>query len=131
MNTTSELQAASQSTATQFQQEALRIRPAVDLVENDQSFVMHVEMPGVDQEHANVVIERNVITVQGTTSFSTAEGFAAVAGEVGPRVYERSFQLSDDIDRANIDAQVKHGVLTLTFPKVQRAQKATIPVKGE
>jgi HSP20 family molecular chaperone IbpA len=109
---------------------AWRIRPRVDLLEKESGFVMSVEMPGVDHENVDVSLERNVLTVTGKTSFEVPPGYQPVAGEAGSRIYERSFQLSDDIDRDSIDAEVKNGVLTLTFSKAQRARKTSVAVKG-
>jgi HSP20 family molecular chaperone IbpA len=129
MNTTQELQ-HSQPQTDAAPMAAWRIRPRVDLVESESGFVMTVEMPGVDHEHVDVSLERNVLSISGQAVFAVPDGYQPVAGEAGSRIYERSFQLSDDIDRDNIDAEVKNGVLTLKFSKAQRARKTSVAVKG-
>ena len=111
-------------------EETRRLRPSVDLIESEGEFVMHIEMPGVSPDHVEVSIERNVLTVKGVADYHVPEGAHLLAGDAGRRSYERSFQLSDDIDRETIDAEIKHGVLTLKFSKADKARKATIPVKS-
>ena len=118
-------------TRNQNQVSPLQIRPAVDLVETADGFVMSVEMPGVDSSGVEVSIEQNVLTVEGRTEFAVPENARRITGDVGPRVYRRQFQLTDDIDRDGIDAEVRHGVLTLKFNKSNRARRAVVPVRGE
>jgi HSP20 family molecular chaperone IbpA len=43
--------------------------------------------------------------------------------------YSRSFSLSGRIDQNKIGAELKHGVLSVTLPKVQEAKPRTIQVK--
>jgi len=45
--------------------------------------------------------------------------------------YERSFTLSDEIDRDAIQASVKNGVLKLVLPKVAAAKSRKIAVTAE
>ncbi|SFJ37188.1 Hsp20/alpha crystallin family protein [Planctomicrobium piriforme] len=135
MNTT-----ATQTTenAPQTQQEPanrqrpapVQIRPAVDLIEYEHHFLLQVEMPGVDQSGVEVSLERNVLSVTGNAVLPQPAGSRLVSGDARPRVYERAFELSDDIDRDQIDAQVRNGLLTLTLPKSNRARKTTLTVKA-
>ncbi|WP_437224482.1 Hsp20/alpha crystallin family protein [Planctomicrobium sp. SH661] len=109
---------------------AIRLQPAVDLFEHEGGFVMSVEMPGVDHSTVTVSLERNELKITGTADFSGPDSARCLAGLAGPRIYEREFRLSEDIDRDRIEAEVKQGVLTLQLPKSNRAQKVSLPVKG-
>jgi HSP20 family molecular chaperone IbpA len=44
--------------------------------------------------------------------------------------YQRSFTLSDQIDREGIEASVKDGVLRLHLPKITEARKRKIEIKA-
>ncbi|MEQ8213978.1 MAG: Hsp20/alpha crystallin family protein, partial [Smithellaceae bacterium] len=44
--------------------------------------------------------------------------------------YERSFTLSDEIDRDKICATVKDGVLRLELPKAEKAKPKKITIKA-
>src|SRR5690606_22688669 len=99
MSTAQELQ--NRETASQTQSEpTYRVRPAVDVIEREDRFLMFVEMPGVDHSQVDVTVEKNTLQVRGTAQFPSPEGSRRVSGEPGRRVYQRAFQLSDDIDRA-------------------------------
>ena len=43
--------------------------------------------------------------------------------------YQRSFRLSDEIDRDKIEALVSEGVLCMQLPKIQEARTKKIAVK--
>lgn len=110
---------------------SVRLRPAVDLMETDAEWVLHVEMPGVTHSSVNVSLEKSELKVSGTADFGGPENARCIVGLSGPRVYERTFRLSDDISREKIDAEVRQGILTLRLPKSQEAQKIALPVRGE
>lgn len=131
MSTTQELKNFDQNvTTSQADPQPLRVRPAVDLVENEGGYLMYVEMPGVDHSTVDVSIERNVISIRGQADFAGPAEYRSITGDAGPRLYERSFQLSDEIDRDSIDAEVRNGVLALKFAKAQHARRTSITVKG-
>lgn len=109
---------------------ALRFRPAVDLLEDTGEFIMKVDMPGVDHSTVQVTLERNELKIVGTTCFDGPQDAQTVVGAVGPRVYERVFQLADDLDRDHVVAEVKQGVLTLRLPKSAKAQKVQLQIKS-
>ena len=45
--------------------------------------------------------------------------------------YQRSFILSDEVDREGISAELKNGVLRLTLPKAERARTRRIEIKSQ
>lgn len=135
MSTSQELNCCENPTAAAESQcatpkHSVRIRPAIDVLEQEHGFVMHVEMPGVEAGAVDVLVERNVLTIRGTAERSIPEGYQPVAGEFRSRVYERSFQLSDDIDRDTLDAEMKNGILTLKLGKSRKALRTSVPVKS-
>lgn len=115
--------------ATTIAKNVLRVRPVIDLIEQNDGYLMLVEMPGVDAEHVEVSVEQNVLSIKGTAELTVPEGYVPVAGEVRTRVYERSFQFSNEIDRDGIDAEMKNGILRLQLPKSKRARRTNISVR--
>jgi HSP20 family molecular chaperone IbpA len=45
--------------------------------------------------------------------------------------FDRSFILSDDIDRSLVSAELKHGVLRVWLPRAERSVTRRIDVRGE
>ncbi|MBQ6472248.1 MAG: Hsp20/alpha crystallin family protein [Victivallales bacterium] len=108
------------------------ISPRVDITENEKEVLLVADMPGVGQNGVDVDLERNVQTIKGTRTAEVMEGFELTNAEFQPVYsYERQFTLGDTIDRENISASMKDGVLRLVLPKVAEAAPRRIVVKSE
>ncbi|MDB5392476.1 MAG: small heat shock protein [Planctomycetaceae bacterium] len=103
--------------------------PQVDIVESDDRITLVADLPGVDQETLDISVEKNVLSLRGTVKPNIPEGYQLAYSEFEVGNFERSFTISNDIDRAGIEAVMKDGVLRLTLPKAQHAMLQKIPVK--
>lgn len=121
---------ASRQEQTASSQSYAMLRPRVDLLESEESWLLRAEMPGVDEAHAEVTLERQVLTISGVAELQEPEGFDRHYGEFRPRRYERSFRLPQEIERGGIEAHVEHGVLSIRIPKGKEAQPQRIAVKA-
>lgn len=106
------------------------VRPRVNIYENDTAFLVDVEMPGVDEASAEIVLEKNLLTIKGTTQPTSREGYQKVYGFAGQYAYERSFQVPDSIDRDGLTASMKNGVLSVTLPKSAQLQPKKVAIKA-
>ncbi len=96
------------------------VPPVVDIYETPDSLVLLADMPGVSKEDLDVRIDNNVLTLRGKARHIAP----------GEAVY-REFELSEEVDQEKITAQLKHGVLTLRLPKVERAKPRQVEVQVE
>lgn len=103
--------------------------PHVDIVESDSQITLVADLPGVDQSTLDVSVEKNVLTLRGQVQSTLPEGYQLAYSEYEVGNFERSFTISNDIDRAGIEAVVKDGVLRLTLPKAHHAMVQKIAVK--
>jgi HSP20 family protein len=103
--------------------------PHVDIVESDSQITLVADLPGVDESTLDVTVEKNVLSLRGRVQPTLPEGFQLAYSEYEVGNFERSFTISNDIDRAGIEAVVKDGVLRLTLPKAHHAMVQKIPVK--
>ncbi len=91
----------------------------VDVKENDKTFTVQAEVPGVSKEDIHVSIDGNVVTLRAEVkqqdTQTTDEKVLRTERYYGS--VARSFQLPQDIDQANAKAKYDNGVLTLTLPK--------------
>jgi HSP20 family molecular chaperone IbpA len=97
--------------------------PPTDIRETNESIVLTADMPGVKVDDVNVTLENDVLTVRGTVAEEHRSDSGAAYAEYEVGNYQRSFALSDEIDRDKIDARMNNGVLTLTLPKTRPSQK--------
>ena len=109
--------------------------PAIDVVEQKEAFVMYAELPGVDASQIEISFEQNVLTVRGskpsaveTTDNGDLRVFAAERVTGG---FERSIRLPEFVDGERIGASFTNGLLVITVPKAQAAQKRRIEIKAD
>jgi len=94
--------------------------PKVDIFDDGNNFVLSAELPGVSRENLDIDVRDNRLTIKGERKLENKtekEGYLRVERSYG--VFERSFFLDDNIDRENIKAEYKDGVLHLTLPRKQ------------
>jgi HSP20 family molecular chaperone IbpA len=137
MMTTKELQtmeAEKQEVETVDGAERTRARrayvPRVDIYETEDAIVLLTDMPGVEESSIDITLEKNVLTINGYVEVDTPDNYSLAYAEYESGDYERSFNLSDEIDREKIEATVKNGVLRLHLPKAGPAKTRKITVKG-
>ncbi len=107
------------------------LSPRVDITETDKDVILVADMPGVNEKGVDVDLERNCLTIKGNREADPMEGFKLTNGEYQPAyTYERQFTIGETIDRDNISASMKDGVLRLVLPKVPEAAPKRIQVKG-
>jgi HSP20 family molecular chaperone IbpA len=103
------------------------IAPPVDIYEAEEGLMVLADLPGVSKDDLDVRVDNDILTIQGLSTH-------AASGEPVYREYElvkffRQFELSDKVDQAKISAELKHGVLTLLLPKVEKPEPKRIEVK--
>ncbi|NNF97921.1 MAG: Hsp20/alpha crystallin family protein [Desulfobacteraceae bacterium] len=104
--------------------------PSVDIFENEKELVLMADMPGVQAKGLNIDLRDDTLTISGDVEplFSDKEEEILIEYEMGK--YYRQFSLSEVIDQERIDAQLNHGVLRLTLPKVEKASPRKIVVQA-
>lgn len=103
--------------------------PDVDIYEKADAFVLLADMPGTDEKTININLESNLLTISGRMETVRPQGYDLSYCEFGTGDYERSFTVSEAIDRDKIGASVKDGVLRLTLPKGEALKARKIEVK--
>lgn len=104
------------------------VTPRADAWEADDAFYLVVEMPGVDESHVDLVLEKNILTITGDASASQFEGLRPLS-DSRPRQFRRAFRLPESIDGQQLDATVRNGELMLKMPKSQQSLRRKINVR--
>lgn len=103
---------------------ASRWAPSVDVVEEKDSYVLKADLPGVDRKDIDIVFEDGALTVQGERKENVEnehDGYQRIERSYGS--FKRTFRMPDNIDADAISAKNKNGVLEVTIPKQEKAQK--------
>ena len=103
--------------------------PLVDIREDDQSFVLEVEVPAVASEDLSVSMTEGLLTVSGSSQASEdLEERSLRRSERRRGAFSRTFKLPEGVETDAISAEMKEGVLYLSVPKKQ-AIKQEIEIK--
>lgn len=105
--------------------------PRADIYESGDSIFVLADMPGVDENHLEIMLEKNILTITGFVEPAIPGGYTLAYAEYAVGDYKRVFTLSNEIDRDRIEATVKNGVLKLQLPKSKAVQARKISVRAE
>jgi HSP20 family protein len=106
---------------------AVTVRPAVDIVETADQYTIVADLPGVTPEQLTLETEQNKLTLRAAGQLpQSVRGQRPGRREVN---FVHSFSLGAQVDREKIHAALKHGVLQITLPKLQKAQPVSVPVQ--
>lgn len=105
-------------------------RPRVDILETESAYLLQVDMPGVDETTSEVLVEKDLLSIKGTTATFEPAGFEPVYRESGQRYYERLIRLPEEVEATKMEATVKNGVLKIRLPKSEKAQTIRVQVNA-
>ncbi len=116
--------AKKESKDTRLEAEALPKVPAHSTYhEEADAIYVDIDLPGVRKEDVNLHLEGNILLLEGKSIPPSYEGFRILDASFAPCVYYRKFELGKDIDRNNIKAELKEGVLQLSLPKEEKTMR--------
>lgn len=96
-------------------------RPAANISETGNEFVIKAELPGVKKEDVEISFDRGVLSIQGERKIEkTEKDEKAHRTESFYGKYSRSFSLPENIDEKKVKATCKDGVLTVRLPKMEK-----------
>lgn len=104
--------------------------PAIDVVENQDDYVVKAELPGVDKNDVKITVHNDVLTIRGEKKSEKEEkenSYHRIERSFG--VFQRSFALPKPVQNEKIEASYDNGVLTVRLPKVKEAKPKEIEVK--
>lgn len=103
------------------------IQPQVNIVESRDGYVLEAEMPGVNKDGLEVLLEGNELTIVGRRAVPSLNA-QLLYRESADRDYRRTFELDPAIDTGKIVARMDQGILYLELPKSERVKPRKITV---
>ncbi len=105
--------------------------PAVDIVEEQDKFVLKADVPGVDPADIEVSMDAGVLSVSGERHSETTDesGGLKRVERISGRFYRR-FSLPETADAEGIAAKSSNGILEVTIPKQPEVQARRITVEA-
>ena len=106
--------------------------PQVDITENDDSFHVSVDVPGVSPEQMEISLHKGLLTIRGkrnTDNETEDDKFSRRERIRGS--FSRQFNLPDSANEETVTAKSVNGVLKITIPKAKKSAPINITVDGE
>jgi len=95
-----------------------RSMPAVNVVENDDNYVMEVAAPGMKKEDFNIEVKEGMIVINAENKREEEKkDDHFTRREFSYSKFTRSFRLPENVNADNIGALYEDGILKLNLPK--------------
>ena len=104
--------------------------PHVDVINRKNDILVKAALPGVDKKDIDISVEKNSVTIKGTTSHELKEEKEDYYhSEISSGSYCRTLVLPEEVDEDKVKAKFKDGILELTLPKAKIEKKKTRSIK--
>lgn len=101
-----------------------------DVIENDDSYNIHMDLPGFEKENIDISFHQGRLTIKGqreTIKQENENKFKSIERSSGS--FCRNFSFPDIVDSEKMTATYENGVLDIRVPKQSIAQPLRIEVK--
>lgn len=93
----------------------------------DDTFVVHLDLPGVTPDSIDLTVEQNVLTVHAERK-PAGDSAERVVDERSYGVFSRQLFLGDSLDADQLAANYDAGVLTLRIPIAEKAKPRKVEI---
>lgn len=116
-----------------FENDFINIVPSVNIIENEDSYVIEVAAPGLAKDDFSVEIDDQHLVIEGLKKENKKESVESgktTRREFNYGSFKRRFHLSDDIDKNEIIADYSNGILSINVKKKEESKivKKTIKI---
>jgi len=100
--------------------------PAVNIREDEKNYFLDLAIPGIDKKDLKIDINEDVLTISSETKNETEESRDEYKRkEFSYSTFCRSFYIPENVEREQIEATYKDGILSVALPK-QKEEKTKI-----
>jgi HSP20 family protein len=100
--------------------------PQIEVEETSRDYKVTAELPGLEEKDVEIRVQDDVLILQGEKHARTEDRNRAFSERVYGR-FERRIAL-DGASEANVPADFRNGLLTITVPKSARSQQRVRPI---
>lgn len=105
--------------------------PYTDILEKEEGFYIVMDLPGVNKENLELNLKDNELEIRAKSQVEKPEKSKNIHVEFVDGEFKRQFTLSETVDKDNIKASLKNGILKLFLPKAKKAMPKKIEITTE
>lgn len=101
--------------------------PSVELQATDENLILRAQIPGVEAKDLDVQVTRDAVFLSGEHRYENkAENKGYFRSECRYGKFQRTIPLPVQVQNERVQAEFKNGILTLTLPKHENAQRRVV-----
>uniref|UniRef100_A0A6B2LR20 SHSP domain-containing protein n=1 Tax=Arcella intermedia TaxID=1963864 RepID=A0A6B2LR20_9EUKA len=103
--------------------------PRLDIQENENQFILHLEIPGINEKDVKLSLRGGVLDIAGEKPLSANEDklkYLHRERELGK--FARRIQLPAGVDVKHISASTTNGVLKIVVQKPEKERNIEVPI---
>lgn len=97
--------------------------PAINIIENDNDFELHIAAPGMTKEDFNINLDNEgdlVIKMEKKAESEDKKNGHYIRREFSYSKFQQTMLLPENADRDKIEAKMANGILTINIPKLHK-----------
>jgi HSP20 family protein len=105
------------------------VTPLADIYETPDAFVLMLDVPGATKDSVSITMDRSSLVIRAGVETRGKENARLLFHEIPGMGFHRVFNLTDGIDRDNVDARLENGVLTVKLLKREELRPREIRIQ--
>lgn len=102
------------------------INPMSEIRENENEYIIKLQLPGVEKDNINIEIEDKVLTVSAEYKQEELQDKETMHySNIRYGSFQKSFEFEKDIDNENSKCEYNNGVLKITLKKLMERKNTT------
>lgn len=101
--------------------------PAADVSEDESAIYLHIEIPGMNENSLNLLVEDRTLILRGERQRPRMPGSTYLQSEILTGPFQRRFYLPAQVEQDRISAHYKNGILEVVIPKKPEAAQV-VPI---
>jgi HSP20 family protein len=112
--------------------EGVVLMPAVEVLEDEDKFVVRAELPGMKKEEIDVSLLESTLTIEGERKAeSEVKDDGYNRRELSYGKFRRSMVLPETVRARKVEAKYEDGILEIALPKVAKARRKKVALRAK
>lgn len=105
------------------------VTPLADIYETPDAYVLLLDMPGATKDSINITMDQTSLVIRAGVEGYVREHATLLFNEIPGVGFQRTFNLTNGIDRDNVDARYENGVLMVKLLKKEEMKPREIRIR--
>lgn len=102
--------------------------PTSDIAETEKSYIVSMELPGIDLKKNEISYHEGILSVKGEKEKESTKDESCRCSERYSGPFQRTFRIPGKVDIDKINTTYKKGILKVTLPKSEESVRKKITV---